>query len=73
MAEFIVGIFYLVLLTALIGLYLLPTIVAHNRKHADRFAITILNIVGGWLIIGWIIALVWACTNNIKKETSIAY
>lgn len=67
MADFIVGVFYLILLVVILGLYMLPTIVAHKRKHVDRLAITILNFFGGWLVIGWIIALVWACTNNIEK------
>ncbi len=48
--------------------YFLPTIVARKRKHNNALAIFILNLIsiftGG---IGWIVALVWACTSNTKK------
>lgn len=52
-----------------IWLYFLPTIVSKKRKHKNTLAIFILNLfsffTGG---IGWIIALVWACTDNTKKK-----
>src|SRR5215471_18946689 len=37
-------------------------IVATTRDHHQRLAIGILNLVGGWSVVGWIVALVWACT-----------
>ena len=49
--------------------YFLPTIVARKRRHNNSLAIFILNLfmlfTGG---IAWIVALVWACTNNTKKQ-----
>lgn len=42
--------------------YFLPAIVACNRGHHNRLAITVLNLVLGWTLLGWLIALVWACT-----------
>jgi len=41
-------------------LYFLPSIIAH-RKHAF-LGVFLLNLLLGWTIIGWIVALVWACT-----------
>jgi len=46
----------------LIGLYLLPSIIAGSRHLYERPAITLLNIFLGWTFIGWIIALIWALT-----------
>jgi len=52
---------------AALGLYFLPTIIAGNRKHNNTLAIFVLNLLLGFTIIGWIVALVWGCTNNRKK------
>ena len=50
-----------------IGLYLIPGSVAYDRKHRDKWAIIVLNILLGWTFLGWVGALVWALTNP-KKE-----
>lgn len=49
---------------ALIVLYFIPTIAAH--KHRQSSAIFILNLLLGWTVIGWILALVWAATKTDK-------
>ena len=41
-------------------LYFLPTIIA--RDKADATAISLVNLLFGWTIIGWFIALIWACS-----------
>jgi G:T-mismatch repair DNA endonuclease (very short patch repair protein) len=46
-------------------LYFLPAIV--GRKKRNRRAITVLNLLLGWTILGWVIALVWACTVDSEK------
>ena len=53
----------------IIGLafYLIPTFVALKRGHHNSTAIIVLNILAGWILIGWIIALIWACTA-VKPE-----
>jgi hypothetical protein len=38
----------------------LPTIVAKKREHPRLAAIFAVNLVGGWTLIGWFVALVWA-------------
>ena len=43
--------------------YFVPAIVAGTREHHQTFAIVILNVVGGWTLVGWVVALVWACTE----------
>ena len=44
----------------LVLLYFLPTLIA--RDKADATAIFLVNLLFGWTIIGWFIALIWACS-----------
>src|SRR5471032_1653241 len=48
-----------VLLGAVV-LYLAPSIIADAREREDAFAVTMVNILLGWTVIGWFAALVWA-------------
>ena len=41
-------------------LYFLPTLI--GRHKTDAMAIFIVNLLFGWTVIGWFIALIWACT-----------
>lgn len=43
------------------AVYFFPSIVAQVRKHRQLTAITVLNLFLGWTVLGWVIALVWAC------------
>jgi hypothetical protein len=45
-------------------LYFLPTLVAVLREKHDKLSIFLLNFFLGWSLIGWIVALVWACKND---------
>lgn len=60
-----------ILLTVLIAvglfLYFLPTFKAQAVDHPNRTAIFVLNLLLGWLLIPWVIALVWA----YKKESAV--
>lgn len=49
------------------ALYFVPWIVASSRKHNNSGAIAVLNIFLGWTFIGWVAALVWSMTDNIKR------
>lgn len=40
--------------------YFIPSIIAFRNHKANRRAILALNILLGWSLIGWVIALVWA-------------
>lgn len=40
--------------------YFWPTIIAHYRNHPSAPAISILNLLLGWTLIGWVVAMVWA-------------
>ncbi|VWD56299.1 hypothetical protein BCO71171_05976 [Burkholderia contaminans] len=49
-------------LIMLLLLYFIPAIIAFRRRHHNRTAITALNVLLGWSVIGWIAAFVWALT-----------
>lgn len=50
-------------------LYFIPAIVAGQRGHANTGAIIALNLLLGWTFLGWVAAMVWACTNNVRQLT----
>lgn len=43
--------------------YMFPFLVAGMRGHKQTTAIGALNLLLGWTVLGWIIALVWAFTH----------
>jgi hypothetical protein len=50
-----------------LGLYCLPTIVSLVRGHANKSPIILVNLLLGWTLIGWAIALIWAFTDNAEE------
>jgi Na+/H+-dicarboxylate symporter len=59
----------LVLLIAGFFIYLLPATIAHKNKHKNKTAILTFNVFLGWTILGWVIALVWAQTNQPSQQS----
>jgi hypothetical protein len=53
--------------------YFLPTIVAINRHHRNRMAIVMLNFLLGWTLIGWVAAMVWACTADVAPQEPLPW
>jgi hypothetical protein len=47
-------------LILLLAIYFLPWIVALSRNAPRTAAIFVLNLLLGWTLVGWVIALVWA-------------
>lgn len=41
--------------------YCIPAIVARAREHRQMIPIVLLNLFLGWTLLGWVVALVWAC------------
>lgn len=48
-------------------IYFFPTVIAYSRSKSNTLAIFMLNLFLGWSFIGWVVALIWACTKD--KET----
>lgn len=47
--------------------YFVPAIVAGLRDHRSVWAIFVLDLLLGWTVLGWIVALVWSFTGNVEK------
>ena len=45
----------------------LPVIVAYNRNHRNTLPILVLSIFLGWTCLGWIAAMIWAVTDNVRE------
>jgi hypothetical protein len=50
--------------------YFIPTIIALVREHHQSLAIFILNFMLGWSGLGWVLALIWACTAVNRQPTA---
>lgn len=61
--EFVLFAIGLVPLGGSVVLYFLPAIIPQKRGHENRLAITILDVLLGWIFLDWIAALVWAFTT----------
>jgi hypothetical protein len=64
MGSFLTGTLTVV---AIIYFYFLPTITAGEKFKKDTKAIFFLNLVLGWTVLGWIVAMVWAITNDTRR------
>lgn len=55
----------------ILAVYLIPTIIAFVRGHASKWGIGVLNIVLGWSLIFWVVALIWSLSNKGQSQTTI--
>lgn len=53
-----------------LALLFLPTLVAKSRNHPNTLPIFLVNLFFGWTFVGWVVALVWACT---RPAASVVY
>lgn len=60
----VAAIFVVVLIIVGIAFYFAPLIIAVARKKSNVVAIGALNVLLGWSLIGWVVALVWALSND---------
>ena len=57
------------LITGIVGcvayyLYFLPTVIATKKKHSNTTAIFLINLLLGFTIIGWIVALIFSVMED---------
>jgi membrane protease subunit (stomatin/prohibitin family) len=48
--------------------YFIPTIVANSKHKSNTSAIFVLNLVLGWTFVGWLVALIWAVSNQASDD-----
>ena len=56
------SLFGFIIIAVGLAIYFLPSIVAHKKRNES--AIVVLNLLLGWTILGWVVALVWALNND---------
>jgi hypothetical protein len=49
-----------------LALLFLPTLVARSRNHPNSLPIFLVNLFFGWTFVGWMVALIWACTRPAR-------
>ncbi|WP_396152145.1 superinfection immunity protein [Flavobacterium sp.] len=70
MNEYIAGLGFLTILIIIL-LYFLPTIIAFYRGKSNWLAIMLVNIFFGWSFIGWFVALIWAVTKDVERQSVV--
>ena len=60
------------LLVFLFFLYFAPSFTASSREHPNIGGIIVVNIFLGWTLIGWVVALAWACSGTPPKSAGRA-
>ncbi|MBS4088738.1 MULTISPECIES: superinfection immunity protein [Pseudomonas] len=53
----------LVLLFVVFMVYFMPCLNAYHRRHPNFNSIFLLNLLLGWTLIGWVIAIVWSASS----------
>jgi hypothetical protein len=56
----------IVLILLIILFYFLPTMIAGRSGHPRTSGIFVINLVFGWSVLGWVIALVWALSPPLQ-------
>jgi ABC-type Fe3+ transport system permease subunit len=52
----------------LLALYVLPSYIALRRNHRRQSSIIIVDLLLGWSFVGWLAALAWSLTGNVKNK-----
>ena len=53
----------------MIAIYFLPSIIAGVRDHRNGASIAILNLLLGWTLVGWVVALAWSVSAKPPRPT----
>lgn len=53
----------ILIIIAVVLVYFLPSVISEARHHRNDAAIFILNLLLGWTVLGWIVALIWSFTS----------
>lgn len=60
----------ILVLLFVLAVYLIPTIIAFARGHASKWGISVLNIVLGWSLVFWVVALIWSLSNKGQNQVT---
>lgn len=66
------------LIPALIGFlifmlfYFAPALNARSRKHPNYPAIFLVNLLLGWTVVGWFVAIMWSASTPKRPEKALS-
>lgn len=61
-------VFFTALAIISLCVYPLPYFIARYRRHGNAKAVGMLNFFLGWTFLGWVTAMVWSCTDNVRED-----
>lgn len=61
------------IISAIVGFYFLPSIIATGRKIESADSLVLVNLLFGWTLIGWIACLLWAIIGKGKDTRQVIY
>jgi hypothetical protein len=56
------------LVAVLYTIYIMPMLIASERRHKHVTAIVLFNIFTGWTFFGWVVSFVWALAEENDKS-----
>lgn len=62
------GMFLFIVFAFWAFVYFVPTFIAHTRHHRNFASILIINLCLGWTVLGWVGALAWAFSKDVKTQ-----
>ena len=65
--DTVIGLFLLVML---IGVYFAPTLIALDRHVVNKWSVLVINLLLGWTLIGWAVALAMAVRTQREPGTA---
>lgn len=63
-APLVVALVTLLLVSVIGGIYFLPTAIAYHRRVVNAGSVFAINLLLGWSLIGWAVALAMALRTN---------
>ena len=52
-------------------IYFAPMGIALMRKHNSIIALSLVNVLLGWTIIFWVVAVLWSINKNVRETRSL--
>lgn len=55
------------LVSLLVVVYFLPMLIAYGQERRDAGRIAAINLLLGWTLVGWLVALLQACSTPRRR------
>lgn len=61
-----------ILLSLMTACYMLPAGIAIFRRHSNLAPLFLVNLLLGWTLLGWVVALAWSFTRESQTVVVVA-